>query len=83
VLQSQGNFTLFEASNGQEALQLIYRELPDLIILDLMMPEMDGFSVLEHLKNASGNIPNPGDRRHRQRTDARGKAEIARPDFKG
>ncbi len=50
VLQSQGNFTLFEASNGQEALQLIYRELPDLIILDLMMPEMDGFSVLEHLK---------------------------------
>ncbi len=51
VLQSQGNFTLFEASNGQEALQLVHRELPDLIILDLMMPEMDGFAVLEHLKS--------------------------------
>lgn len=50
ILQSQGNFTIFEASNGQDALQLIHRELPDLIILDLMMPEMDGFAVLEHLK---------------------------------
>lgn len=51
VLQSQGNFTLFEASNGQDALRLIHRELPDLVILDLMMPEMDGFAVLEHLKS--------------------------------
>lgn len=50
VLQSQGNFTIFEASNGEEAIQLIHRQLPDLIILDLMMPEMDGFAVLEHLK---------------------------------
>lgn len=50
ILQSQGNFTILEASNGREGLELIQRELPDLIILDLMMPEMDGFAVLEALR---------------------------------
>jgi threonine synthase len=50
ILQSQGDFEIFEAVNGQEGLQLIQRELPDLVILDLMMPEMDGFAVLDALK---------------------------------
>lgn len=59
ILQSQGDFTLFEAKNGKEALRLIQREQPDLIILDLMMPELDGFGVLDELKaNAeTENIP--------------------------
>lgn len=51
ILQSQGNFTILEASNGREGLDLIQRELPDLIILDLMMPEMDGFAVIEALRS--------------------------------
>jgi threonine synthase len=50
ILQSQGDFTLFEASNGKEALRIVRRENPDLIILDLMMPELDGFGVLDALK---------------------------------
>ena len=50
ILQSQGSFTILEASNGREGLELIQRELPDLVILDLMMPEMDGFSVIEALR---------------------------------
>ncbi len=50
ILQSQGNFTIVEATNGREGLEMIQRELPDLIILDLMMPEMDGFTVLEALR---------------------------------
>lgn len=50
ILQSQGNFTIIEATNGREGLDLIQRELPDLIILDLMMPEMDGFTVIESLR---------------------------------
>jgi len=50
ILQSQGNFTIFEATNGKEGLNLIRRELPDLIILDLMMPEMNGFAVMDALK---------------------------------
>ena len=50
ILQSQGDFTIFEASGGREGLEIIRREHPDLIVLDLMMPEMDGFTVLEALK---------------------------------
>ncbi len=51
ILQSQGNFSIFEATNGQEAVDLIHKEHPNLIILDLMMPEMDGFAVLDRLQS--------------------------------
>ncbi|MEW5941054.1 MAG: pyridoxal-phosphate dependent enzyme [Chloroflexota bacterium] len=59
ILQSQGDYEIYEASNGREGLDLIQRELPDLVILDLMMPEMDGFSVLDQLKAnpETANIP--------------------------
>ncbi len=51
ILQSQGEYTLFEAASGKEAVELANKELPDLIILDLMMPEMDGFSVMDALQS--------------------------------
>jgi threonine synthase len=59
ILQSQGNYTISEASNGREGLELIQRELPDLVILDLMMPEMDGFAVMDALRARpeTANIP--------------------------
>jgi threonine synthase len=50
ILQSQGDYKIYEAENGREAIVLAERELPDLIILDLMMPEVDGFGVLDALK---------------------------------
>lgn len=50
ILQTQGNYTLFEATNGREALAVARNERPNLIILDLMMPEMDGFSVIQELE---------------------------------
>lgn len=50
ILQSQGNFTILEATNGREGLELIQKELPDLVVIDLMMPEMNGFTVIEELR---------------------------------
>ncbi|HEY5902744.1 MAG TPA: pyridoxal-phosphate dependent enzyme [Anaerolineales bacterium] len=50
ILQSQGDYTINEAANGREALDLIRREPPDLVILDLMMPEMDGFQVIDEMR---------------------------------
>ncbi|NLG97871.1 MAG: pyridoxal-phosphate dependent enzyme [Chloroflexi bacterium] len=59
ILQSQGDYTLFEASNGLEAVEVVERERPNLIILDLMMPELDGFGVMEKLQSnpSTANIP--------------------------
>jgi threonine synthase len=59
ILQSQGKYAFFEAANGREALELAGKEHPDLIILDLMMPEMDGFSVLTILKENPGTAEIP------------------------
>jgi len=50
ILQSQGEYTIFEAANGREAVELAQKEELDVMVLDLMMPEMDGFSVLDALK---------------------------------
>jgi len=50
ILEAQPNHTILEAANGKEALRLIKTNEPDLIILDLNMPEMDGFSTIAALK---------------------------------
>ena len=43
-------YQIITASDGQEALNKIKREQPDLILLDLMMPVLDGFAVLKEIK---------------------------------
>ena len=45
------DYELITASNGQEALDKIKSQQPDLILLDLMMPVLDGFAVLKEIKD--------------------------------
>ena len=52
ALQSQKNIQLVGlASNGREAIEMVERHHPDVIILDLQMPVMDGLSASTHIKN--------------------------------
>jgi len=44
------NYIVLEANNGEEALAKVEADQPDLILLDVMMPKMDGFQVCERLK---------------------------------
>jgi threonine synthase len=50
ILQAQGDFLIDEAHDGQTGLRLIQETRPNLVILDLMMPELDGFGVVEAMK---------------------------------
>lgn len=45
------DYVVYEAFNGLEAINMIRRNLPDLIISDVMMPGMDGFTLCEKIKN--------------------------------
>jgi two-component system, OmpR family, response regulator len=47
---AKGGFATVEAAHGQAALELFARERPDLIVLDIMMPEMDGTEVCRRLR---------------------------------
>ena len=46
-------FEVFEAHDGQEALDRIRKVIPDLVVMDVMMPRMDGFETLEELRRFS------------------------------
>ena len=46
-------FEVKQAEDGKQAIDLIAQEKPDLILLDLMLPEVDGFHVLENLRNSA------------------------------
>jgi CheY-like chemotaxis protein len=45
------NYTIITAASGTESLQIMQKTKPDLILLDLLMPGMNGFMVLDHIKN--------------------------------
>jgi two-component system alkaline phosphatase synthesis response regulator PhoP/two-component system response regulator VicR len=52
-------YEVVTASNGREALEKVAAEKPDLIIMDVMMPEMDGFGALKILKENSATAAIP------------------------
>jgi len=49
----RAGFEVIHADNGKKALELAKKEIPDIIMLDVIMPEMNGFEVLEELKKTS------------------------------
>lgn len=51
LLDEHGNYRVFHANNAQDGIALVARRRPDLIILDLRMPEKDGFAVLQELRS--------------------------------
>ncbi|HEY9813964.1 MAG TPA: response regulator transcription factor [Candidatus Sericytochromatia bacterium] len=43
-------YEVITAENGREALEVLDKEIPDMIICDVMMPEMDGYALVEHIR---------------------------------
>lgn len=58
-LEISAGWTVLTASSGAEALTISAAEQPDVILLDVMMPNMDGYTTLQHLKSnpATSQIP--------------------------
>jgi threonine synthase len=50
ILQARGEYQIFEAGGGREGVALVQEQRPDLVLLDLMMPEMDGFDVIDAIR---------------------------------
>ena len=59
LILGRRGYVVLGASGGSEGLELVRRELPDLILLDLMMPDMDGWDVYHQIKSdaATRDIP--------------------------
>src|SRR5262245_8095027 len=55
----EAGYSIMPATSGAAAMQRVQKKLPDLILLDLMMPDMDGLEVCQRLKEgpATRNIP--------------------------
>ena len=56
VLEAE-NYTVFTAENGVAALELMDRNHIDLVVLDIMMPQMDGYEFTKMLRAADNNLP--------------------------
>jgi DNA-binding response OmpR family regulator len=59
LILSRKRFDVLGAGGGREGLDLVRKTLPDAVLLDLMMPDMDGWEVYQQLKadEATKNIP--------------------------
>ncbi|AZV56364.1 response regulator transcription factor [Clostridium sp. AWRP] len=53
VLKKEGFRRIFKAENGTEGINLCKSEKPDIVVLDIMMPDMDGFEVCKNIRNFS------------------------------
>jgi signal transduction histidine kinase/DNA-binding response OmpR family regulator len=57
ALAERGGFYTLEASDGAECVEMALTDPPDLILLDLQLPRLDGFQVLDALRDHQANIP--------------------------
>lgn len=53
----KANYTVFDTKNGEKALELMDRQYVDLIVTDIMMPEMNGYELIKELRDANYNTP--------------------------
>lgn len=51
IMLDRGGFEVLKASDGNEALSLLDQDKPDLVILDIMMPGMDGFELCKRIRD--------------------------------
>lgn len=54
LMLAADGYTIHEARNGREALDVARREVPDLALIDLSMPTLDGWGFLKELRNDAG-----------------------------
>ncbi len=57
----EGEFSLVYATNGKKAVQAAEKHTPDLILMDVMMPEMDGYEACSKIKAHPGPLYDSGD----------------------
>ncbi|CAM3667433.1 MULTISPECIES: response regulator [Saccharibacillus] len=55
VFGSEG-YKTYQAANGKEALELLQKDRPDLVLLDMKIPGMDGLEILRHIKASDPDI---------------------------
>ncbi len=55
-LEDEG-YVVFAATSGKEAIEIFEKEKPDIVTLDILMPDMDGIAVLRAMKDRFPNIP--------------------------
>ena len=56
VLQNEG-FVVFSASDGQQALDIMDKEIIDLVIVDIMMPQIDGYEFTKSVRAVNEKLP--------------------------
>ncbi len=57
LVLSRGGYRILQARDGRQAKEVVDRERPDLVIIDMMMPKMGGYPVLEHYKDHTDAPP--------------------------
>jgi DNA-binding response OmpR family regulator len=51
-LMKKNGFDVMVARNGTEALEIVEKQVPDIVLLDIMMPDVDGYAICKHIKGS-------------------------------